>query len=137
MPATFAPHSVNLSVSDLDSSIAWYRDVFGFQEFYRNSYPEMQLEIAFLKQGEFEIELIKFGGSVAGTQCPDAPRHTAVRGITHVALRVPSLEKAISDLAAHGVKPVWGIKVFPELKMSVVFFRDPDGNQLKLVEKQE
>jgi catechol 2,3-dioxygenase-like lactoylglutathione lyase family enzyme len=128
------PFSVNLSVADIDVAVAWYCDVLGFEPARRGKYPERHLEIAFIRQGTFQIEIIQFDGSAAGSAFPDPPRHASVRGITHFALRVPNLDDAMAQLADRKVAVVSGPLILSEMKMKVVFVRDPDGNLVKLVE---
>lgn len=124
--------SVNISVANLEISLAWYSRVLGFEQFSRSKYPE--LEIAFTRNGPLQIELIQFGVSTPGTHYPDAPRHASVRGLTHFAFTVPSIEEAIRELKEKQIPLVWGPNHFTEMKIKVVFVRDPDGNLVKLVE---
>ncbi len=128
-------HCVNLSVSNLDTVSRWYEDTLNFVCVSRTAYPEMGLEIAFLRQGEFEIELISFAGSIAGTEHPDPPKHAQLRGITHFAFRVANVDEMIGELENKGVPVLWGPKVYEEHRMKVIFVRDPEGNLVKFVER--
>lgn len=94
----------------------------------------MNLEIAFMKQGDFRIELIEFDNSSPGTAYPDAPRHASIRGITHFSLRVTNLVAELARLSSLNIQTVWGPTTFEDLRMSVAFIRDPEGNLIKLVE---
>lgn len=66
-------------------------------------------------------------------KCPD-PGDNGLAGWRHVALRVDSIERARAELEARGVvfqdpvKPAGG-------GGRVLFFRDPEGNLLHLVER--
>lgn len=130
------PYSVNISTANLDVAQEWYGCVLGFQMVYRKEHSAMSLEIAFMKQGDFHIELIQFDNSSAGTSYPDAPRHASIRGITHFSLRVMDLLVELDRLRGLNIQAVWGPTTFEDLRMSVAFIRDPDGNLIKLVEAQ-
>jgi catechol 2,3-dioxygenase-like lactoylglutathione lyase family enzyme len=54
------PQCVNLSVADLDATERWYVTKLGFERVHRKRYDQMSLEIAFLRLGDFEVELIQF-----------------------------------------------------------------------------
>jgi catechol 2,3-dioxygenase-like lactoylglutathione lyase family enzyme len=128
------PHCINLSVADIDEVSQWYQKVVGFEPVTRKSFPEMKVEIAFLRLGDFELELIRFDDSVSGTEHPDPPRHAQVRGMTHIGFRVDSVDAKSEALQRQGVPPLWG-RTYPDLHMKVVFVRDPAGNLVKFVER--
>ncbi|WP_158940750.1 VOC family protein [Burkholderia sp. S171] len=128
-------HCVNLSVLDLDAVSRWYENTLNFTRVSRTAYPEMGLEIAFLRQGEFEIELISFAGSVREADHPDPPKHARVRGITHFAFRVADIDEMINELTRKEVPVLWGPKTYDEHRMKVIFVRDPEGNLVKFVER--
>jgi catechol 2,3-dioxygenase-like lactoylglutathione lyase family enzyme len=129
------PQCVNLSVADLDATESWYVTVLGFERVHRKRYDQMSLEIAFLRLGEFEIELIQFDRSMETVRFPDPPRHAEVRGITHFGLRVKDLEQTMSELRDKGIEVIFGPKVFEELNMKLCFVRDNEGNLLKFVQR--
>jgi len=130
------PQCVNLSVASLDAMEIWYRDKLGFVRTSRSRYEQMGLEIAFLRQGDFEIELIQFDGSQAPSmRFPDPPRHAGLQGMTHFGLRVENTDQAIADLESKGVPVLFGPKVFEELKMKLFFVRDIEGNLIKFVQR--
>lgn len=130
----FRPFSVNISTSNLDAAVDWYVRVLSFKQFYRKTHPAMNLEIAFLKHGDFIIEIIQFDHSSEGLVYPDAPRHASVRGITHFSLLVENLKTELERLHELEVPTVWGPTTFEDLRMSVGFIRDLDRNLIKLVE---
>ena len=82
---------------------------------------------------------LRLGGGLmieiyAATSARAETANNSLSGWRHVALRVPSLEAARDDLARRGVqftdpvKPAGG-------GGRVLFFNDPDGNLLHLVER--
>ena len=126
---------VNLSVANLDQAQAWYCEKLGFRMRVRRQYSAMNLEIAFLERDGFEVELIQFAGSQPAPAYPDPPQHAKVRGATHFGIGVPDLERACADLLAADVPILFGPKTFEDVGIRVAFFRDPEGNLLKYVER--
>ena len=53
------PHHCGISVPNLEASIAWYRDVLGFSVDARGHIKKAQAEVAFMKHGNFYIELFQ------------------------------------------------------------------------------
>ena len=57
------PHHYGIYVPDLESSIKWYQEKLDFTV-HRRSYAErISAKIAFLKRGDFYIELLQVDGS--------------------------------------------------------------------------
>jgi catechol 2,3-dioxygenase-like lactoylglutathione lyase family enzyme len=52
------PHHNGINVKDIDSSIAWYRNILGFELIARDLLPGRP-RMAFLKSGDFYIELFE------------------------------------------------------------------------------
>jgi glyoxylase I family protein len=104
----------------------WYVRVLGAREVFCNRETPPAFLLA-LPAGPL-LELYRADSTV-----PDPPNNT-LAGWRHLALRVDSLESARSELASRGVvfsdpvKPAGG-------GGRVLFFRDPEGNLLHLVER--
>jgi catechol 2,3-dioxygenase-like lactoylglutathione lyase family enzyme len=79
---------VAVHCSDLDRSVAFYRDNFGFEEFSRHERPDGG--IAYLRLGPTVLELTqKQGEPMSGM---------------HFALEAADMDKALAHLAARGVR---------------------------------
>jgi catechol 2,3-dioxygenase-like lactoylglutathione lyase family enzyme len=111
---------VALTVSDLDRSIAFYRDVLGFQ----GRYEEVRVPM-FMLAGETGVAL--FPADVmpgdGGSGIPD------IR-VAHVAFRLDreEFDRARSELSGAGIEPRFedhGI-------VHSLYFTDPDGHKLEL-----
>jgi catechol 2,3-dioxygenase-like lactoylglutathione lyase family enzyme len=141
--------SVSISVSDLQRSVEFYRDVLGFREVAEREQSGNDMEHMFgvfgmrvrverMQLGEEFIELTQF---LAPRGRPMPADTRANDGwFQHVAIIVSDIEKGYSRLRSFKVEqastgpqrlPDWnpnagGIKAY--------YFRDPDGNFLELLE---
>jgi len=136
---------VGICVSDRRRSLAFYRDLLGFEidselaiEGERAS-RLLQLErVAFratyLLRDGVRIELLDF-------ETPDAvrgetPRPVNQLGLTHLSLRVDDLEAFIVELRAAGVAVRDETRVeSPRGGALAVFVSDPDGTLIELVQQ--
>jgi catechol 2,3-dioxygenase len=121
-PATRIGH-VHLRVADLERSIAFYRDGFGFelQQRYGDS-------AAFLSAGGYHHHIgLNTWESRGG---PPSPRHAA--GLYHFAILYPDrreLARALKRLIDHGV-PLSGAS--DHGVSEAIYLDDPDGNGIEI-----
>lgn len=82
--------------------------------------------IIFIDAGSTTIELIE----------RHEPLHRARQGLTHLAFQINDIDAAYSELSAKGVSFHVLPKPFPDDQPQVrlAFFKDPDGNDLELVQ---
>jgi glyoxylase I family protein len=115
-------HHVAVHTANFEQIRDFYVDVLGLPVV--GGFPDRP--IIFLGAGDTTIELI-------GGKSPTEPRG---QGWSHVALRVPSTDAAAAELAGRGVSFHVAPKDFPPEAptIRIAFFRDPDGNELELVE---
>lgn len=114
---------VHLKVSDLDRSVAFYRDVIGLEvtQLYGR-------QAAFLSADGYHHHIgLNTWESKGGARAP-----SGAPGLYHAAFLFPdrpSLGRAIANLQAHGV-PLTG---FADHGVSeAVYFDDPDGNGIEM-----
>jgi len=100
------PHHCGLSVPDLEASIKWYQDVLGFTLAKRMKMGEAG-EIAFLKSGDFYIELFEITGSKppADFQNPTG-QELGIQGTKHLALQVKDINNFAAHLKQKGIEPI-------------------------------
>jgi catechol 2,3-dioxygenase-like lactoylglutathione lyase family enzyme len=127
-PPAAAPRAflAALSVGDLDRSIAFYQRHFGFAVTQRSAFPEHRMEIAFLEQSGFQLELVALAGS-APRQAPEADNDASLRGIAKLGFLVDDIDATAARLRTAGVE----IMVRPSTLAGTVsggLARDPDGN---------
>jgi lactoylglutathione lyase len=144
---TGANHT-GVQVSNLDRSIAFYRDMLGCElvtQWVRNEpyigtvtgYPGATLRIAVLKvrNSETLIELAEYQGV---ERSPVDPA-TANPGTGHLALNVENLLSFYKALREQGVRTVSEPvtpTVGPNKGGKVVYILDPDGVRIELIESQ-
>jgi len=96
-------HHVGIAVSDLDASIAMYRDVFHAELTHRVASPSEGQETALMSAGGTELELMM-------PTREDSPvgKFVAKRGpgMHHVAFAVPDIRKALAEARAAGMQLV-------------------------------
>ena len=142
---TYTGHHTGLVVSNLERSIAFYRDLLGLELMVEvrladpwigemTGLPSADLRIACLKVGGSDhfLEVIHYE-SPRGDASESAPINTV--GSMHVCLAVEDLDAVCQRLRSAGVDfhtdPVT-ILGRPEIRL--VYFRDPDGMLLELVQ---
>lgn len=112
-------------VSDLEKTVAFYKEVLGLEEVRRHKSPRGS-ELAFLKAPDSEelIELCYFPASGPVQVQPD---------LTHLAFQVASLEEFGKHLATLGLKYSDG----PHFKRDgggIAFIDAPEGYEIELIQ---
>lgn len=136
-----------ITVSDLEKSIEFYRDILGLELLKREEkitsrgerlgVPGAIIECAFfaVPGSDATIELIQF-------HSPPQPNNygqpiNAV-GQVHIAFRVSNIEAAMAELRAQGVCFVSHdyvvINKGPLNGWKFIYFKDPDGTNIELIE---
>jgi lactoylglutathione lyase len=139
-------HHTGLQVESLDRSIAFYRDVLGFEETFRWNprapyigelvgYPDVDLHAAILKMpgsGTF-LELLEYRN--VERQAVDTA--TANPGTAHIAFFVDDLDTLYEELRSAGIasvsEPVTPT-IGPNKGGRAVYMIDPDGIRVELIQ---
>ena len=106
---------ISVPVTDVERSIAWYRDMLGLQQVGKQAFPQFQL-------GE-NVSMYLLDMESIGQRFT-AP-HSA-----HIALRVPDVVLTRRKLEEKGVE--FHGDVLDTGVCHMAFFSDPDGNALML-----
>jgi catechol 2,3-dioxygenase-like lactoylglutathione lyase family enzyme len=143
-----AVHHIGITVPDLERGIGFYHGVLGLEFASEPSpvfdHPELgpavgvpgaNLRQVCLQCGDSLVELLEY------TQ-PEPPNHEPLPpngiGAAHLAFRVDDIEQAKADLEEKGVEflsPVQFVDSGVLAGWRWVYFRDPDGTTLELVEE--
>jgi catechol 2,3-dioxygenase-like lactoylglutathione lyase family enzyme len=128
------PDHVGISVADLEASVAWYRDMLGFELLRELEIPDGHGRVALIKNGTFIAELFCVPGAAP---LPEDRRHPATdlltHGIKHLAYAVADIDSLMSGLKAKGVDVVWDIMVHDGDRCAFVL--DNSGNLVEFVER--
>ena len=135
-------HHLGITVRSLETSRAWYRDVFGLEPLFTSGGegPEVDravqlegvsIDAAFLKVGDVYLEMLEYrsppGHDVAIRNCDV--------GAIHIALDVADIHEAYRSLSAKGVVFSNEPALIPEGELAghwFAYFRDPDNIQFEL-----
>jgi lactoylglutathione lyase len=146
MPQITKAHHTGLQVESLDRSVAFYRDLLGFEEVFRWNpqapyigelvgYPDVDLHAAILRMpgSDTFLELLEYRN--VGRKAVDTA--TANPGTAHIAFFVDDLDSLYDQLNERGVgsvsKPVTPT-IGPNKGGRAVYMVDPDGIRVELIQ---
>ncbi len=140
-----ATNHTSFTVSDLDRTLAFYRDALGFEVTSKaprdreliaqvTGVADAEVMIAYVQGPGHRLELIEYHGPEGRGAV--RPRPCDV-GFAHVAFDVDDLDAALVAAEAHDVRPIGPPAIIdqgPNAGGRVVYLRDPDGITVELVE---
>lgn len=103
--ADLEAHHFCISTPDLEASLAWWRDVLGFELDFRFELPHIRCQGAFARRGAFRVEFFSIDGSApapAERLKPDGDLR--VQGGKHICFSVEDAQAALEELHAKGVR---------------------------------
>ena len=142
-----ATNHTSFTVSDLDRTIAFFRDALGFEVTSKESRDPAvlsqitgiegtQMLIAYVRGPGHSLELIQYLGPEHGRgRVRSLPCDV---GFAHVAYDVDDIDAAIAAAARHEVIPIGQIAIInagPNAGGRVAYLRDADGVTIEFIEK--
>lgn len=142
---TAADHT-GITVSNLEQSLRFWRDVLGFELSHRAHHtgdlsaevtgvPGAEISIAVLKGYGHKIELLEYLAP------PDRKEHVDLKpcdvGSVHVAFTVDNLDAVLRAIASSGWKAAGKPQTLqsgPNVGKRVVYVRDPDGTTIEFMQ---
>ena len=140
-------HHVGITVKDLDASIRFYHDLLGLEFSNEPSpwfdapelgpavgVPGAGLRQVSLQLGETTLELLEYRSPPSETT---GPLRSNSLGASHVAFLVDDIHEAKAELEAKGIEFYSDVNVVGDGVLAGwrwVYFQDPDGYPLELVE---
>jgi len=132
-PALTRYHHLSITVCDVDESMAWYRDVLGFQFAFTEKHPDGGGLAHVMMRPDTYLFLGIHHHDANGSE--EFGEHRT--GLDHIGIAVENrddLDRWAEHLDRHGVRrsePVDGI--IGDTPYSVLNFRDPDNIALELI----
>ena len=140
-----AADHTGITVSNLERSLAFWRDVLGFELSHSahqkgelaaeiTGVPGAEILIAVLKAPGHKIELLEYREPRDRKQFQPRPCDV---GSTHVALTVDDLDAILETIASSGWKAAGKpqtLTVGPNAGKRVIYVRDPDGTTIELMQ---
>jgi len=132
-----------ISVADMDRSLAFYRDVLGMKVVMDTEsatrklgvivgLADAQARIVMLDAGNQRIELFQYRAPV-GRPMPETARQCD-HGLTHIAFTVTGMDDLCEKLRKSGAR-FYSEPQIVGREMKVVYFKDPDGVTLEVMEE--
>ena len=135
-----------VTVSDIDRSIIFYRDVLGFEvtdkincggELFERvtGVPKAEIVIAYVKAPGHTLELLQYTSPADRTRVTSRPCDP---GALHLAFRVKNIDGVVAACRQAGIVPVSPtipeVADGPEKGMKAVYTTDPDGIVIEFME---
>ena len=128
-----AQQFVGVSVADLATSEAWYRDAFGMKPVFATKFDGGAVSV--LENDWLMVELLHQDAAKPLKQiAADTPNYL-VHGIFKLGFFIPDLDARLAALAKLDIKPASRIYDDKANKTRNVFIMDPDGNRWQLFER--
>jgi glyoxylase I family protein len=136
---------IGITVANLERSLAFWRDVLGFELSHRAHHkgdlasevtgvPGAEISLAVLKGHGHKIELLEYLAPADRKRIELRPCDV---GSVHVALTVDNLDAVLSAIAASGWRAVGKpqtLKTGPNAGKRIVYVRDPDGTTIEFMQ---
>ena len=133
---------VGICVSDVDRSIAFYRDVLGFAPVHELRVEGeasdtllrlrgVRLHATFLERDGFRIELLHYDSPRSPASAPARTMNDL--GFTHLSVMVADIDDALARLERAGTKVERDTRIEVGGRTVAAMFRDPDGLLIELV----
>jgi len=145
-----AADHTGITVSNLERSLAFWRDVLGFELSHRaHQTGDLAKEITGVAGAELKLAVLKAPGGhkielLEYLAPPDRKRHIDFRpcdvGSVHVALLVNDLGAVLERIAASGWKAAGKpqtLKSGPNVGKRVIYVRDPDGTTIEFMQQPD
>lgn len=146
MASVIRPHHVGIQVADLERSIAFYRDLLGFELLFRwnpqldyvrtvTGYPDADIHaavLAFPGDTGVTLEILEY----RDVEKTPVDTRTANPGTAHIAVVVDDLDALYADLTAkqvRSVSPPVTPTAGPNAGGRLVYLIDPDGIRVELI----
>ena len=140
-----AADHTGITVSNLERSLAFWRDVLGFELSHRaHQKDELAEQVTGVRGAEILIAVVKAPGhkiELLEYRAPADRKQVELRpcdvGSVHVALTVDNLDAVLEAVAASGWKAAGTpqtLTIGPNAGKRVIYVRDPDGTTIEFMQ---
>lgn len=135
-------HHVGVSVTNIDRSIAFYRDLLGMEQLCEvfpfggeqfeaiMDIPGVGGRMCMMGRNSLQLELFEF----ANSKPRDAAYPVSDRGYSHFGIIVDDIDAAYEKLRAADVPIHCPVVTFNQGSMRAAYCRDPDGNVFEIMQ---
>lgn len=118
-----------LSVANVDSASAWYRDKLGFQVIANGEAPDKTAKFAFLKSNNSIIEIVQHreARSLADA-APSVKQSFQIHGIFKIGYTVEDLDSVYQYVKERGIPIAYDMMPAKDVPMRSFIIRDIEGN---------
>jgi lactoylglutathione lyase len=113
-------------IGDIDRSVAFY-EALGFEELSRFPIRDEAINVFMGLPGDGPRLELTYNHGVSSYEMGT--------GYNHIAVSVPDIDAALSELAGKGIEPEKPPYTVREGGSRICFVRDPDGYRIELVER--
>jgi methylmalonyl-CoA/ethylmalonyl-CoA epimerase len=130
------PHHVGISVANMAESIAWYQKMLDFELLWCKDFPMIRTQIAFLKHGDFKVELFEHYDSKHLDESRKQPlTDIQHQGTKHICFALErDLEMLYNTLVEFGADVAMSLRESPPKDALMCFIRDNTGNLIELIQ---
>lgn len=119
---------IGISVVDLDRSVRWYTDFFGFTETKRFKKDEFEIAGAVLQLGAMSLEILApFSPEIPAAGPASLVGHLRKTGVNHIAIGVSDITGCYERMSRAGCPLITGL-----MDGRFFFCADPDGAVLEV-----
>lgn len=126
---------IMISTDDYDETVAWYRDMLGFEVVHQWTVPELPgLKLGYIERNGFVIEVVETPEARSVRQRPaDLGEALNDRGIGHLAFLVADVDAVANELKVRGAEFLVEPTSFPDSGRRLIFIFDNSGNILEFL----
>ncbi|MEM7370032.1 MAG: VOC family protein [Bacteroidota bacterium] len=123
-------------VADMDTSLAWYTDVLGYEMVNQHTNQEVGFRIVNLKRADTLLELIEWQSAHAPKEViPNFGPKTRLHGLFKIGFQVAEFEQWLEHLNGFVADIQEQVVHDPISGNRMLIIKDPDGNRIQLFEQ--
>ena len=124
-----------LIVSDIDSSIIWYEEVFEFKLINSQEVERIKLKQANLNRENIYLELIQLESAINPEEAISGfNQKSKLTGLFKIGFSVDEFDLFVSRMREMDVNIHGDVVLDPNTQKRMVIIKDPDGNRIQIFE---